>query len=82
MLYFKYLAFRITAGMTLETAFFIGEQGAAIRALAGQVLGEVEFLYLRLFAGDVLFQDAGNGIGTGEDRFTFFPGDGGTADTA
>ena len=71
-----YLALGIAAGAADKAAFLIDQQIATLRALSGQVFGQAIVFWpgLTLIATDVLFQHAGNGIGTGEDGLAFFPG--------
>ncbi len=74
----------IAAARADKAALLIDKQVTAIGALPSQVLGQAVVLQsgLAIVTGGVLFQNAGNGIGTGENRLTFFPGNGWTADTA
>ncbi len=86
-----YLALRIPAAGADEAAFLIGQQTTAVRALPGYVPGQAVVLrfirsitiMIATITGITLymfFQNAGNGIGAGEDSLTPFPGNGRAAD--
>ena len=67
----------------MVAAFLVNQHIAALGALTGHVLGQAVIFELKLiFAVDVLFQHAGDGIGAGEDGLAPFPGYRRTADTA
>jgi hypothetical protein len=77
------LALRIPACRADVAALLVDEHIATIGALPGQVLGQTVVLHLGLIiTADMLFQDAGDGIGAGEDRLALLPGDGRAADAA
>ena len=79
--------------MADEAAFLVGEQAAALGALAGDVPGchivtnpglfdnaAITITDGRDIARDVFLQNSGNGIGAGEHRLTVFPCNRGAAD--
>ncbi len=85
------LALGITATAAVETAFLIDQQAPAVGALASYIRGctEVPRTAHHITAAttvtigittDLLRQNAGDGIGTGEYRLALVPGDGWAAD--
>ena len=78
-----YLAFGVPAAGADEAALLIDEEVAAVRTLPGQVFSQsiVFQLGLIITTANMFFQNAGNGVSAGENRFALFPGDGWATDT-
>ena len=71
------LALGIPARRAVVAALGVDEHIRALRALAGQVLGQAVVLHLGPgIAADVLLQHAGDGVGAGKNRLALLPGDG------
>jgi hypothetical protein len=78
------LALGIPAVRADIAPLLVAEQISAVGALPGEVLDQPVVLRLGWggLAADVLFQDAGDGVGAGEDGLALVPGDGGAADAS
>jgi hypothetical protein len=77
-------ALGITACRAVVAAFGVDEHVGAFRALSRQVFSQTVIIHPGgvFVINDVLFQYAGNGVGTRKDRFAFVPGDRRAADAA
>lgn len=64
-----FLALGISAGRAVVAAFLVDEHVAALGALAGHVLSQAVVLHFGLVIAidDMFLQNAGNGVGAGED---------------